>query len=299
MTFIVFLINCLAFLFLSTVMIVEFEAFFIVIGGMFTASFFVIGYFRDMFLGYIKALAAVGVKMLMLCLCLGIMKNIMTGWIDMIAARLSSGEDVFSFLVPMACAILGFYVIVKAVPQFAASVMTGSVSGMDGSMVRSAAMAGYGLGATVVNTGRFAAQKVIGGTSAVIQAAQAYQYTSQAARDTGSTSGEARAARAKEAFKTLMTGPRAGGPHAAGDRIYSDAQRGQQYADVRTNADTISAPSSQAGAEHSTDTGTSDGFVTIAGTKTANANEAANSDDSDSWGTFASDRKPEKGGKNA
>ncbi|MDR1580001.1 MAG: hypothetical protein LBS35_06555 [Synergistaceae bacterium] len=260
MTLIVFLINCLFFLFLSTVMIVEFEAFFIVIGGMFTASFFVIRYFRDMFLSYIKALAAVGVKMLMLCLCLGIMKNIMTGWVDMIAAHLSSGEGVFSFLVPMACAILGFYMIVKAVPQFAASVLTGSVSSMDGSMVKAAAMAGYGVAAAVVNNSRFAAQKLIGGTSTVIQAAQAYQYTSQAARDTGSTPGEARAAGAYEAFSTVMTGPRTGGTRTAGERIYSDAQRGQQYADVRAgaNANTVSAPSSQAGAGEPTNSGSSD-----------------------------------------
>jgi hypothetical protein len=61
MTFIIFLINCLFFLIVSTVLVVEVESVFILIGGLFTASFFVIGYFRDMFLGYIKALAACAV----------------------------------------------------------------------------------------------------------------------------------------------------------------------------------------------------------------------------------------------
>jgi hypothetical protein len=89
----------------------------------------------------------------------------------MIATQLESAESVFSFLMPMSCALIGFYMLVKAVPQFASSVMTGSVSGMDGGMVRSAAMAGYGLGMTVGNTSRMAAQKVIGGASLVSQAA--------------------------------------------------------------------------------------------------------------------------------
>jgi type IV secretory pathway TrbL component len=308
MTFIVFLINCLFFLFLSTVIIVEFEAFFIIVGGMFTASFFVIGYFRDMFLGYIKALAAVGVKMLMLCLCLGIMKNIMTGWVDLIASRLSSGEGVFAFLVPMSSAILGFYMIVKAVPQYAASVMTGSASGMDGGMVRAAAMAGYGLGATVVSSSRFAAQKLIGGASTVIQASQAYQHTSQAARDTGSTPGEAKAAGAREAFSTVMTGTGSGGSRSGGERIYSDSQRAAQYADVRApaNANALSSPASQAASGSGESSGRTSGNVTIADyNAAANATQsgsgAKDSSGSDSWGVFASDRKETEngGGKKA
>jgi hypothetical protein len=64
MAFIIFLINCLFFLIASTVLVVEIEAIFILVGGLFTASFFVIGYFRDYFLSYIKALVSVGVKML-------------------------------------------------------------------------------------------------------------------------------------------------------------------------------------------------------------------------------------------
>jgi hypothetical protein len=171
---------------------------------------------------------------------------------------------------------------------------------MDGGMVKAAAMAGYGVAATVVSNSRFAAQKLIGGTSTVIQAAQTYQYTSQAARDTGSTPGEARAAGAKEAVKTLMTGPEPGGPRSGGDHIYSDSQRGQQYADVRAGAtaNTVSAPSSRSGAGPAANSDTSRENGTSAGSKTAGAQEPANSNSSDSWGAFASDRK-ETGGKNA
>ncbi|MDR1508702.1 MAG: type IV secretion system protein [Synergistaceae bacterium] len=246
MTFVIFLINCLFFMIASTVLVVEVEAVFILIGGLFTASFFVIGYFRDAFLSYIKALAAVGVKMLMLCLCLGVMRNIMSAWPDMIVTHLENAESVFSFLMPMACALLGFYMLAKAVPQFASSVMTGSVSGMDGGMIRAAAAAGYGLGMTIVNTSGMAARKMIGGASVVSQAAQTYAYTSKAALDTGSTQSEAKRAGAWEAFKTVMTGPQPGGPRAAGDRMYADAQRTNQYADVRNGGDSNSLSSPNA-----------------------------------------------------
>jgi type IV secretory pathway TrbL component len=235
MKFVIFLINCLFFMIASTVLVVEIEAVFILIGGLFTAPFFAIGYFRDMFLGYIKALAAVGVKMLMLCLCLGAVRNIMSTWPGMIASQIENAESVFTFLMPMSCALIGFYMLVKAVPQFASSVMTGSVSGMDGGMVRAAAAAGYGLGMTVLNTSRTAAQKMIGGASLVSQAAQTYQYTSQAAKDTGSTQGEARKAGVVEALKTITMGSQSGGPRAAGERIYADHQRGTQFADVRNS----------------------------------------------------------------
>jgi type IV secretory pathway TrbL component len=245
MTFVIFLINCLFFMIASTVLVVEIEAIFILTGGLFTAPFFAIGYFRDMFLGYVKALAAVGVKMLMLCLCLGAMRNIMSKWPGMIAIQLQNAESVFSFLMPMSCALIGFYMLVKAVPQFASSVMTGSVSGMEGGMVRAAAAAGYGLGATVVSVSRTAAQKVMGGASVVSQAAQTYQYTSQAARDTGSSPSGARSAGAAEALKTVAAGTQSGGPRAAGERSYSDYQRGQQFADVRSSGvgrDTLGVP---------------------------------------------------------
>jgi type IV secretory pathway TrbL component len=301
MTFIIFLINCLFFMIASTVLVVEIEAVFILIGGLFTASFFVIGYFRDSFLSYIKALAAVGVKMLMLCLCLGIMRNIMGSWPGMIAMQLNNSESVFSFLMPMACALIGFYMILKAVPQFASSVLTGSASGMDGGMVRAAVMAGYGLGATVVNTSRTMAQSLISGTSTVTQAAQSYQYTAQAAKDTGSTPGAAKAAGAREAFSTVMTGSRPGGPRAAGERIYADNQRAQQFADVRnSSANSVSAPLSQSGAESPTGRGALAGNVTIAASNAA-ASAARESftptkemSASDSWGAFASDKAKPK-----
>lgn len=251
MAFVIFLINCLFLMIVSTVLIVEIEAIFILIGGLFTASFFVIGYFRDLFLNYVKALAAVGVKMLMLCLCLGVMRNIMSTWPGMLATQLSNAESVFSFLMPMSCALLGFYMVIKAVPQFASSIMTGSVSGLDGGAVKSAAMAGYALGATVISTSRTMAQKIMGGSSVVSQAAQTYQHTSQAARDTGSTVGQARAAGAKEALSTVMTGSSSGGAQAAGERIYSDNQRASQFADVRSagSANSMSPPAGKKGGE--------------------------------------------------
>lgn len=255
MTFIIFLINCLFFLIATTVLVVEIEAIFIMVGGLFTASFFVIGYFRDSFLGYIKALASVGVKMLMLCLCLGAMRNIMATWPSMISVQIENTESVFNFLMPMACALMGFYMILKAVPQFASSILTGGSSWLDGGALKGAAMAGYALGATVVNTSRSMGQKLIGGASVVSQAAQTYQHTSLAARDTGSTPGESKVAGAKEAVSTVMNGSQAGGPRAAGERIYSDQQRGQQFADVRAGASTnmMSQPAS----------GSVGGFVTM------------------------------------
>jgi len=294
MTFIIFLINCLFFLISSTVLVVEIEAIFIMVGGLFTASFFVIGYFRDSFLSYIKALAAVGVKMLMLCLCLGAMRNIMATWPGMLAIQVESTESVFSVLMPMSCALLGFYLILKAVPQFATSILTGSSSWMDGGAVKGAAMAGYALGATVINTSRTMAQKMIGGASVVSQAAQTNQYTSQAARDTGSTPSEAKGIGAKEAFSTVMAGPKPGGPRAAGERIYTDHQRSTQFADVRAG----SSPSQNTMAQPVS--GSMGGFVTISADRANKANEAAGAPGSAStdtadaaWGSFASDRKKE------
>ena len=75
---------------------------------------------------------------------------------------------------------------------------------------------------------------------------QSYQYTQQAASDTGSSSKEAKQAGATEAFKTIMTGPQSGGPRGAGERIYSDYQRAQQFAETRNNpggaANSMAAP---------------------------------------------------------
>ncbi len=246
MTFIIFLINCMFFMISSTVLVVEIEAIFILVGGLFTASFFVIGYFRDSFISYIKALASVGIKMLMLCLCLGAMRNIMATWPGMLSLQVESTESVFSVLMPMTCALMGFYMLIKSVPSFAASILSGSSSSLDGGAVKAAAMAGYALGATVISTSRNIAQTAIGGASTVSQASQTFQHTSQAARDTGSTVEGARGAGAREAAATILTGPQAGGPRAAGERIYADHQRGEQFADVRSGAsDMIFQPKNQ------------------------------------------------------
>ncbi|GHV56322.1 hypothetical protein FACS1894216_20110 [Synergistales bacterium] len=50
LVFVIFIINCLCFMIATTLLVAELEAIFILIGGMITASFFVIGYFRDLFL---------------------------------------------------------------------------------------------------------------------------------------------------------------------------------------------------------------------------------------------------------
>ena len=295
MTFIIFLVNCLFFLIASTVLVVEIEAIFILVGGLFTASFFVIGYFRDSFLSYIKALAAVGVKMLMLCLCLGVMRNIMATWPGMISLQIESTESVFSFLMPMSCALMGFYMILKAVPQFATSILTGSSSWLDGGALKGAAMAGYALGATVINSSRTMAQKAIHAASAVNQAQQAYQHTFQAARDTGSSASEARSAGAKEAAALLMTGAPVGGPRAEGERIYSDNQRGTQFADVRAANQSGLTPNTmnRPEATRSETVGKTDGFVTFGDSKST---QSASPSDT-SWGFFASDRKKGSDGK--
>ena len=211
----------------------------------------------------------------------------------MIAARLGSGESVFSFLTPMACALLGFYMLLKAVPQFASSVMTGSVSGMDGGAVRAAAAAGYGMGMSVWSKSRTVAQGAIGAAGTVSQAVQTYQYTSQAARDTGSSPGEARKAGALEAFKTIMTGPQAGGPRAAGDKIYSDHQRAAQYADVRNAGgamDSLSSPASSATSSPAA------GASANNATNQGNANMSSDGgEEGDYWGSYESDRRKDKG----
>ena len=229
MTFLIFLINCLFFLIAATVLVVEIEAIFILIGGLFTASFFVIGYFRDYFMGYIKALVNVGMKMLMLSLCLGTMSNIMGTWPAMIQAQLNDSTGVFSFLMPMACALIGFYMIVKAVPQYAASILTGMGSHLDGGAVRGAVAAGMGAGMTVYSMSRTLAHGTTSSVSAVSQAAQAYQHTTQAAKDTGASPTQSRAAGAWDAVKTVFAGSSHGSPRSSGEQIYSDYHRAQEF----------------------------------------------------------------------
>jgi type IV secretory pathway TrbL component len=268
LVFVIFIINCLCFMIAATLLVVELEAIFILIGGMITASFFVIGYFRDLFLGYIKALAAIGMKLLMLSLCLGIMRNIIQTWPAMVQSNIASGESVFAFLTPMTCALIGFYMIVKAVPQFAASVMTGSASGMDGGAVRTAAMAGYGLGATVVSMSRTGAQKMIGGTSTVSQASQAYQQTSQAMSNAGATRSEAMSGGAREAFKVAATGaPSVSSAHASranAEQIRNNAQYNGQNsaaappASVNNNTNVSSQAASGSQAPTNTTSATAD-----------------------------------------
>jgi type IV secretory pathway TrbL component len=235
MTFLIFFINCLFFMMAATVLVVEIEAIFIFIGGLFTASFFVIGYFRDIFMGYIKGLAAVGVKLLLLCLLLGLMKKVMLTWPEHLKI-FTQGSDytgLLGILMSICCALVVFYMILQAIPQYASAIMTGSPTSGGGGMFTGAAAAGIATTMMVVNSSKKAASAVTNAGSTVTQAAQAFKHTSQAAKDTGSSAKGATWAGAKDAFSTLMTGPKAGGPRSTGDRIYADHQRSQQFADVR------------------------------------------------------------------
>lgn len=217
----------------------------------------------------------------------------------MIATQLQDADSVFSFLMPMSCALLGFYMIIKAVPQFVSSIMTGSVSGLDGGSGEGSRYGRLRPGSTVISTSRMMAQKMIGGASVVSQAAQTYQYTSQAARDTGSRRGQRELP--CEAVSTVMNGSKAGGSRTAGERIYSDQRTASQFADVRSGsgANTMSAPSGNGVASAA---GT--GGVTIAGSSSSNlsagnAKEAQDTYDSsaktssDSCDSYASDKNKE------
>jgi hypothetical protein len=150
---------------------------------------------------------------------------------------------------------------------------------------------------SVWSKSRTMAQGAIGIGSTVSQAAQTYSYTAQAARDTGSSPGEARKAGAWEAFKTVMTGPQAGGPRAAGDRIYSDHQRGQQFADARNDgADNLSAPSGGTNQAEQAKTSSQGSGTAVSDAGVADAKDAADmygssSNDDEYWGSYASDRK--------
>ena len=96
-----------------------------------------------------------------------------------------------------------------------------------------------------------------------------------------------------------MTGPQAGGPRAAGERIYSDNQRSAQFADVRSGgADNLSVPSGANQVNHAKASATQVSGTATAGVSIAGAKEAADIYSSPSnsdgfWGSYASDRKKE------
>jgi hypothetical protein len=81
-----------------------------------------------------------------------------------------------------------------------------------------------------------------------------------------------------------MTGTQPGGPRAAGERIYNDSQRGQQFADVRNASgasNTMASPVSSA--------------TVAAATAAVSATTNAANTGSDYWGSYASDRVKKEG----
>jgi len=197
-------------LFATTVLLVQIETIFILIGGMITASFFVLGYFREMFMGYIRALAMNGLKLLLLSLMLGLMLNIMNGWgvilmrginvseINLTRARAAVQENqvraaervaimaeydtnprgLYDTAVPIVFGLMAFYIILKSVPQYAVAVLTGHATA-DGSLGRAAVAAGVGTMATVWNLTKGVSQSARNTANAVHNAANAFGNTIQ------------------------------------------------------------------------------------------------------------------------
>ena len=224
---VIFFLNVMVFMMAATVLVVQLEMIFIFIGGMFTAALFPIPYFKDLFMGYLKGLATVGVKLLLMSLLLGTMNSIMANLVGSMTA--GSEEALVGAAMQISCALVAFYLVLQSIPQYASAIMTGSATSGGGGMVAGAMAAGVGAAMTVVNAAKTGAKSITNAGSTVSQAAQAYQSTSQAALDTGSTPGAARKAGAAAAFKTAMFGAGERGPRGAAERIYADYHRAQEF----------------------------------------------------------------------
>ena len=226
--FLVFVINCLCFMIMTTVLCIEIELVFISIGGLFTLGFFVLGFFRDYFMGYLKALVHVGVKLLLLSLLMGLIGKIVATWPAQIAAYIQEPNGVFVFVVPLCSALVAFYMIVKSVPNYAAAIMTGSASASNNFMA--AVAAGAGLGMTVWNASIRAARTMTGVGEQVREAAKSFGNVSQALRDTAAAEGRnpknvvGRAA--WEAFRTLAAG---GDGEKGARRIYEEHRLAREF----------------------------------------------------------------------
>ncbi len=218
LSFLVFLINCLFFMISATLLCVEIEGIFVLVGGMFTAGFFVIGYFRDLFFGYLKGLLMVGVKLMLLSLCLGLISKIVSTWPALIEEHVNDATGVFTFLMPMASALVAFYMVVRAIPQYAAAILFGQAYA-DGGAVKAAMVTGFGLGMTVFNMSRSTSRGIVNSGGTVREAAQAYKNSMHTARDSGAGGGQAHAAGAWSAMKVVLGVGRTGtgsGPSSSG-----------------------------------------------------------------------------------
>lgn len=217
----VFFINCLAVLFITTVLLVRIETMFIVIGGMFTAAFFVIGYFRDLFMGYIKALAMNGIKLLLLSLCLSLLTDLIADWKGYYTI-IDDPAIIYDTVIPMTFALMAFYIVIKSVPQYAVAILTGHATA-DGGLAKAAVTAGIGAAATVWNVSRGISQTAVNTVAATHNAAESYNNAVSPVKDSirkdlgGSLSNmspsqrnellKARGAGTWEAVKTFMSSP--------------------------------------------------------------------------------------------
>ena len=199
----IFLVYCFMSLFAVTVMLVQIETIFILIAGMITAAFFVIGYFRDLFMGYIKALAMNGLKLFILALLLGLITTMMGGWGTTLSNSMGLKETskmveiggyyyvettdlksqaLYDTAIPMVFGIMAFYIILKSVPQYAVAILTGHATA-DGSLAKAAYSAGVASVATVWNVAHGGANMLSDAarsTGAIVSnAANAYKNTSQ------------------------------------------------------------------------------------------------------------------------
>ena len=195
----VFFIYCLSTLFVVTVLLVKLETVFIIVGGVFSAAFFVIGYFRDIFMGFIKALIMNGVKLLLLNLCLGLLIKLMEGWGAEMQAALVKDSGLYDTVIPMAFGLMAFYIIIKTVPQYAVAIMSGHASA-DGSMAGASVMAAWHTAKNVTNA-------TTGTASSIKKAANAYSSKSNSVRNAGGSNAKARGMGALSAVGALIASP--------------------------------------------------------------------------------------------
>ena len=241
----IFFIYCLMVLFATTVLLVQLETIFILVGGMITASFFVLGYFRDVFMGYIKALFMNGLKLLLLALVLGLFMSIMSGWGVTLANSFNvpSGTTLnmttvgagmaglkfdakpsalYAVALPMVFGLLAFYILLKSVPQYAVAILTGHATA-DGGMAKAAVMAGVGTAATVWNISRGISQTANNTAKATNNAANAFgNQVAKAVDKDGNNRGTTKGAvmGALSAVKAFATYPLSGQIKSSGERSY-------------------------------------------------------------------------------
>ena len=177
-----FFISCLCVLFVTTIILVRIETIFIIIGGMFSAAFFVLGYFRDIFMGYIKAIAMNGVKLLLLSLCINLLADTIDSWKGQFIYGIDYPAMIYDTVFPITLVLMAFYIVIKSIPQYAVAIFTGHATA-DGGLARAAVMAGIGTAATVWNVSRGISQTAINTASTTHKAAQAYNNVTSPVRD--------------------------------------------------------------------------------------------------------------------